>query len=470
MAAPVRTTRSARSVPTDFLARAPAETEERRPWLLGILCIVMMILPSYVLFPGPLKSNGSPARMIAVVFFGLIVLGFLMVRRTEKARRIQPGVLILVLYFFLWLTTYGVALLDFDPSPASAATDASMTRSLIALTANVGLGLYVVTRVRTPRQRDFVLGCLLCGMAFGCVVGLLQSAVSVDLRFLFQPPGFVVSTDTLSLVERAGVERALGTSEHAIEYSILTASALPLALYFARFANTRNRRILSAAVCGLAIVTVPTGVSRTGVIALGAALLILMFGHTVRQIAVGLVVGILAVGGYMTAFPNITRALWETIVTSEKDPSVLGRTADYATVSETFRARPVFGLGLGASPPEVYGLLDNEWLQAVVQGGLVGVTAMIVLAGGGVFGIAAALRCASNSRERYQAYVLGAIIVAVLVSSFTFDLFGFQQATFLFFITFGLLWSGYTVESPEPDRTRGRYAGRLAPRRHLSTR
>lgn len=455
MAAAVKTTESTPFVPTDFLTSTPVKAEGRRPWLLGILCILMMFLPSYVLFPGPLKSNGSPARMIAVLFFGLMVLGFLMIRRTDKVRRIQPGVLILVLYFFLWLTTYGVALLNYDPSPASAATDASMTRSLIALTANVGLGLYVVTRVRTTRQREFVLGCLLCGMVFVCLVGLLQSIASVDLRFLLQPPGFVVSTDTLSLVERAGVERALGTSEHAIEYSILTASALPLALYFARFAETRNRRILSGAVCGLAILTVPTGVSRTGVIALAAALLILMLAHTVRQIAAGLVVGLLAVGGYMAAFPDIAKALWETILTSDKDPSVLGRTADYATVSETFRAHPAFGLGLGASPPEIYGLLDNEWLQAIVQGGVVGVTAMIVLAAGGVFGIAAALRCASNARERYQAYVLGAIFAAVLVSSFTFDLFGFQQATFLFFITFGLLWSGYTVESPSHSgRTR----------------
>jgi len=455
MATAVRTTESVPFASTEILISTPVETEGRRPWLLGILCILMMLLPSYVLFPGPLKSNGSPARMIAVMFFGLLVLGFLMVRRTGKVRRIQPGVLILVLYFFLWLTTYGVALLNFDPSPGSAATDASMTRSLIALIANVGLGLYVVTRVRTTRQRNFVMGCLLFGMAFVCLVGLLQSVASVDLRFLLQPPGFVISTDTLSLVERAGVERALGTSEHAIEYSILTASALPLALYFARFAETRNRRILSVAVCGLAILTVPTGVSRTGVIALGAALLVLMLAHTVRQITIGLVVGLVAIGGYMTAFPNIVKALWETILTSDKDPSVLGRTADYATVSETFRAHPAFGLGLGASPPEIYGLLDNEWLQAVVQGGLVGVAAMIALAGGGIFGIAAALRCASNTRERYQAYVLGAIFAAVLVSSFTFDLFGFQQATFLFFITFGLLWSGYTVEVPSrPTRAR----------------
>ena len=59
---------------------------ERTPWLLGFLCLLIPVLPTYVVLPGPLKSNGSPARMIAVMFFGLVVLGFVMVRRTAHAR------------------------------------------------------------------------------------------------------------------------------------------------------------------------------------------------------------------------------------------------------------------------------------------------------------------------------------------------------------------------------------------------
>jgi len=179
------------------------------------------------------------------------------------------------------------------------------------------------------------------------------------------------------------------------------------------------------------------------VIALAAALLVLMLVFTVRHLANGVIVAALAVGAYSVAFPRILNALWSTIDNFKEDPSVLGRTADYAQVSQTFREYPLFGLGLGASPPDVYGLLDNQWLQAIVQGGLVGVTAMIVLAGGGVFGLAAALRSAATRPEREQAYTLGAMFAAILASSSTFDLFGFQQSALLFFIVFGLLWSSY---------------------------
>ena len=121
------------------------------------------------------------------------------------------------------------------------------------------------------------------------------------------------------------------------------------------------------------------------------------------------------------------------------------RIADYAKVSQTFHDHPVFGLGLGGSLPTEYGYLDNEWLQALVQGGVVGVVAMIVLASGGIFGIAAALRGATSPRERDQAYAMGAMFIGILASSFTFDLFSFQQATLLFFILFGLLWSNFTI-------------------------
>ena len=86
-------------------------------------------------------------------------------------------------------------------------------------------------------------------------------------------------------------------------------------------------------------------------VSLVAALLVYMLALSVRQIANGVIVGCFAVGGYFLVFPHIANALWTTIVNSEEDASVLGRTADYAVVSQTFRAHPVFGLGLGGSPP-----------------------------------------------------------------------------------------------------------------------
>ena len=347
--------------------------------------------------PGPLKSNGSPARVIAIMFFGLAILGFILIRRTATTRSVRPGIVLILLYFLLVLAIYGVGLTHMG----SPLLEASKTRAMIMVMANTGLALYVLTRVETPRQRTIVLGCLAVGLTYACLVGLLQQW-AIDLRFFFQPPGFVLNTEDIDLGDRLGTTRVMGTSQHAIEFSVLAAVTVPLTIHFARYAHNRQVRWLAGAACGLALLAMPAAISRTGVLVLAAALMVYMWHFKLRELASAIVVGAGAVVCYVAAFPVRANALWETIVNAEEDPSVLARKADYAMVSETVHAHPIFGLGLGATPPQQYGFLDNEWLQAIVQGGTVGVAAMIVLAGGGVFGLSAALRGATTPRERDQ--------------------------------------------------------------------
>lgn len=418
-----------------------ARTRERTPWLLGVLCFLIPALPNYVVVPGPLKGNGSPARAIAVLLFALVVVGFVLVRRTTPTRLASPGAIVMVAYFLLLLLLYGVGLQHWlfgDPVAA-----AKRTRAALTLVANVGVALYVLATVRTMRQRTIVLGCLTAGLSFACVVGYLQSWSTIDLRYLFRPPGFVINAEesSLGLAERGGVLRVVGTSQHAIEFSVLAAVTVPLTLYFARHASTRGLRLLSAAACCVAALAVPAAVSRTGIISAVTVLLIMMFAFTVRQLAIALVGGALAVVGYTVAFPHNAAALWETMTSLTEDTSIRGRTADYAEVSRILHEHPIFGLGLGGEPT----FYDNEWLQAIVQGGVVGVSAMILLTVGGIFGISAALRRAGSAREREQAYVMGAVFAGIMVSSTTFDMLHYQQATLILFIVFALMWSTFTV-------------------------
>jgi O-antigen ligase len=422
----------------------PTEQLERTPWLLAFLCFLIPALPSFVVVAGPLKSNGSPARMIAVLFFGLAILGFILMRRTATTRTLHPGVALILFFFLLELAVYGVALTHVD----SALIEAGKTRGLITVIAFTGLTLYVLTRIETTRQRTVLLGCLAIGLTFACVVGLLQRT-GIDLRFFFKPPGFVVNVDYLTFYERHGVRRVWGTSIHPLEFSVLAAATVPLTIHFARYAANRQVRWVAMLACGVALLALPAAVSRSGVVALAAALLVYMWNFKVRDVAVALVAAAVAVLGYIFAFQASANALWRTIINSEQDQSLVARTADYAMVGDTFRANPVFGLGLGASDPAAYFFLDNEWLQQIVQGGIVGLAALIVLAGGGIFGISAALRTASTPRERDQAYMIGAIFVAMLSSSFTMDLFSCQQATFILLISLGLLWSNFKVSLPE---------------------
>lgn len=415
--------------------------QEKTPWLLYAFCILLPSLPTYLVLPGALRGNGSPTRMIALVMFGLVALGFVMVRRSTPYRQINPGAVILLLYFGLWLLAYGVGLLDHD----DYITASGRTRSLVALIAHVGAALYIIGRVHTPQQRHMLLGCLAVGLIYACLVGLVQGLASIQLQNILQPPGFVINAENTVSFERLGLKRITGTSQHPIEFSVLSAVTIPLAIYFARNSATKRVRQLAGLGCIVALLALPASLSRSGITSLIAAMLVYAFAFKVRPIAIAVITGAVGIGAYSVVFPRIADALWTTIAGSAQDDSVASRLEDYARVSALLRERPFFGLGLGASVPEKFGYLDNEWMQALVQGGLVGFIAMLLFAGGAIFGVAAALRRATHQREREQAYMLGAMTAGFLSSSYTFDLFGFEQSAMTFFVVFAFLWSSFNV-------------------------
>lgn len=372
----------------------------------------------------------------------LTLLTFFLLRRGTPKSSINPGAVILLTYLSLRLLIWGLGV----TSLSNFAIESSKDRAMPSLILTVGIGLYVVTRVKTARQQAWILGFLLVGLTYDCVVGLLQSVSPLDLQLLFQPPGFILNEDVdggrlvSNLYERFGALRGYGTSGHPIEFSVLAAVTVPLAIHFSRFATTKRLRIMAAGAALIALAAVPAGVSRSGLIALIVALFTYMWAFSLRQMAGALFGGVIVFLAGFAAFPNIFQALWLTTINSGDDDSVRQRVEAYTRVSQTFHDHPIFGLGLGGSPPATYGYLDNEWMQALVQGGIVGVAATLLFTIGGLFGMAGSLRVAESTRDRNQAYAMGGMFTGILASSFTFDLFAYQQVTFLFFILFGLMW------------------------------
>src|SRR5262249_58689156 len=109
----------------------PTEPRERTPWLLAFLCLLIPFLPSLLVPVGPLKSNGSPAKVIAILFFGFAILGFFLIRRTATTRSLRPGVVLILVYFLLELVTYGVGRTHLG----STLLEANKTRWIIILLA-----------------------------------------------------------------------------------------------------------------------------------------------------------------------------------------------------------------------------------------------------------------------------------------------------------------------------------------------
>ena len=435
--------------PAPVHVRGESQERERTPWLLAFLCLIIPLLPSYVVpfGQGPLM----PAVVISIGLLGLVILGFIVSRRTARIQTFNPGVILILVFFLLELPMLSHAL---------------NTQFLMQLGA-VGIALYTMTRITTTRQRSMLLGVLAVGLTFACIVGILQNYMNIDLRLLFKPPGFTELAQgglklqpgqrltNVGTVARFSSNRSYGTASHPIEFSALAAATVPLTIHFARFAANRLTRLLATVGIGVAVLGIMASGSRTGIVGLAAALLIYIWAFDLRKLAVVVAVGAAVLGGIAALMPSgqVSRSahgLWTAVTAgaSLQDVSVSERVDRYGTVLQSFRDHPLFGLGGGRMAPGLV-FLDNQWLYAILDGGIVGVAAMTVLAGGGLFGVAAALRRAITRRERDQAYAIGALFTSILVTSFTFDLFAYDQATLVLFFAFGLLWSTVTVSIPE---------------------
>ena len=428
------------------------QPKDRPPVLLMVLCIVLGAIPANVVLPGPLKGNGSPVKMIALTMAGLALLGWLLSKRTARRATLNPGAVILAAYFLVELFLYGVGVSRLG----TPLMEANRGRIPLVEVAYAGAALYTVTRVTTAKSRTILLGCLAIGLTINSAIGVLSIVAGINLRFFLQPPGFMLLDAVTAtgaslepdLAVRFGALRALGTSGHAIEFSVLSAIAIPLTLHFARFAEKRVIRILASLAAITAAGGVVVGVSRSGLVALAAALLLYVWTLNVRQFMQGLLAFALAVGAAAVLLPNSAQALVKTVTNSSEDSSVLVRVAAYAKVSEIFHQYPLFGLGPGSTSNAETGHFDNQWLQVIASGGIVGLLNMIFLCLGAILGIAAALRSATNVRQRDQAFTMGAMMLGMLASTSTYDMFGFVQVTYVFFILIALLWSTFRVTVP----------------------
>jgi O-antigen ligase len=105
------------------------------------------------------------------------------------------------------------------------------------------------------------------------------------------------------------------------------------------------------------------------------------------------------------------------------DPSIEGRTNDYALVAHYFQQRPWLGRGprtLLADPVQDT-ILDNQWLYSLVTGGIIGVAALLLLHVAAITLAVIALRRSRRAEDRHLcAALISAQVVAIVVGG-TFD-------------------------------------------------
>jgi polysaccharide biosynthesis protein PslJ len=409
-------------------------------WLLTGYALLLMLIPADLIF-APLGGTGTPATVLACC----ILLWYLFSWLAERLRPSGGGRLIrlAMLIFVLAVLASFVAAMTRDITQTEVLAADS---GLVWLLASAALVIVTCEAITEYGRLDALLRCLVILGSVISVVGVLQF-LGFDLTALIHIPGLTVNTETASAdLVRNGFQRTQGTASQPIEFGVVLAMLFPLALQqaFDRTRGGRFRRWAPVALIGFAA---PLSLSRSGIIGLGVAILVLFPTWKLRRQGNALAVIVICVG----AMHLLVRGLIGTFIQlfegifNGQDSSVNDRIADYSGVSQYIQQRPLFGRGIGTFLPLMYRYTDNMYLLATVEIGVVGVLAMLFLFLAGIQSAAMGRRRAYGQRQRDIGQALVAAMAVALVTSGTFDSLTFPMFSGLFFLLLGCCGAYYSI-------------------------
>ena len=397
--------------------------------LASATVLLLLVLPSSVVLAGPLRSNGSPVRLLG--FLGLaLVVGSVLARR-DGPRGV--GAALIASLGALAIFSYGVA----QARPLSEIERDGSLRALLFTLSAVGAALYLLWAARSRRALDVLVGVLVTGAAISALLGVVQFYTPVDVASLLRPPGFVLNVER-QIGDRSLFVRVLGTAAHPIEFGVILGALTPLAWHLASYARTQRARRAAAAASVLMIAAIPMAVSRSGLLTVAIAGAVYSVTWTWRQRANAAVLALVGVVAFRSVIPGLLGTIRSLFLKADQDPSISGRTDDYKIVNELVAQDPWFGRGLGTFRPGAYIYLDNQWLLSLLEGGILGLLGLAALFLGGAVLARGAYHRTADPSTRSLAQALTAALLALSVSGLTFDLLSFQQVALLSFLLLGM--------------------------------
>ncbi len=423
--------------------------------LLAVYAFVVLAfaLPGRLILE-PLGSVGNPAALAALAAAVAYALGRL--APGSLATGLQPVRTAVYLFAAGTVLAYAVGL----ARPLLSYEASSMDRTLIASVGFIGLALLTADGVRSREHLERLLKLLVLGGTFMAGLGIVQFVTGARPQDYIAVPGLALQDVEIN-AERSFLTRVMGTAVHPIEYGVVLAVLLPVALHLATTSRTgvRPSRWWWVAV-GVITVGIPMSISRSSIlgIAVGGAMMAVAWSWRRRWNL--LAAGVLLLVAMRLAFPGLLGTLRSAFLFLGEDPSIEGRTQDYPLVWAYFVERPWLGRGLGTFPPEAYFFLDNEYLNRLLTGGVVGVAVLAVLlvvamsTGRGVY------HHGVDPTSRSLGQALAASTAVSAVTWFTFDGLGFRMAAGVAFILMGAAGALWRLEVGRPrwgeqlDRTR----------------
>ncbi|MEN3357061.1 MAG: hypothetical protein V7637_1043 [Mycobacteriales bacterium] len=425
------------------LARRMARPRGDARGLLVGYAVLLFMLPAQLIF-GPLGASGTPAGVVGIgfVFFWVMMR---LVPDTGTAVGLQPIRIAVGVFCTAILMAYAFGTLHPLPPDQLSAAD----RGLLSMLSWLGVSLVAADMLRdwlSVRRMIRVIVVLVGAIA---AMGLLQFATGFNLADLYHIPGLKVNYDVAVVTERSDFRRVAATASHPIEFGMVLAMTLPLALHVAFHAQTRKWMWWGCVL--LIAVASPMSLSRSAILGLFVAFIVLFAGWpTSRRLGVLLVMPVFIVV-LRFAVPGLVGTIKSLFTGLSKDPSIQGRTDDYKVVGQFIGKSPWFGRGFGTFIPKDFFTLDNQYIGIVIECGYVGLAALISLF---LVGFVTARGARVRFTDPEQRDLAQSLAASVLVAGFgyvTFDGLGFPMVTGLLFLLLGLIGALWRISRKRPD-------------------
>ena len=429
--------------PTDFATPRRLDST----WLVGVYIVVLLVIPSPLQI-GPLGAAGGPANIL-----GLAALGWWACARFRPggmAWGFSPVRWAVVAFVVSIFAGFVAAALR----PLTAVEGGGADRTLLTLIGFAGIALVAADGIATREHLDRTVRLLVNVTTAFALAGILQFYTAIDVAKYVSIPGLtpaVPVTADFALQERSGLRRVVSTSSHPIEYGVVLAIVLPIALHLALAAADEDRRKRWACVVVIGFAA-PLALARSAVLGVLVGMVVMWCGWAwdrkktaIKVAIVYLVVTRLLVDGLLGAIKNMFLHMAD-------DPSYQGRTMDYVLVGRMVSDAPWMGHGLGTFDPAVYFILDNQYLGTLIETGVVGLTGMIVLLLVGVFTARSVRRMGREANLGDLGELGGAMaasMLVVIVTFITFDAFAFRMVTGVLFVLLGLIGAAWRVARVE---------------------
>jgi hypothetical protein len=329
-------------------------------------------------------------------------------------------------------------------------------KKLVLLGSYVSLFVIVASVVRRGEVRPFFSYTL--GLALICALGTI-----IEFRFNYNvfyqlsdkilPGIFQVGAVDSSGVDELGRRMVRGPAQHSLEVVAMMAMALPIALTRLLQTDGLRKRMLYGLAAAILLAATVSTLRKTAFLAPISVCLTLAY-YRRRELIKLAPLGVLLVLVIQLMTPgSLSQVAGQLNGNKLGVNTVSDRTADYDAIRPDVWSHLAFGRGYGSYEPTTYRVTDMELLRQLIEVGVVGVLAFVMMIVA-VVGVARGPIRARRPDEAPIALSVASSAVCLLVVSTLFDVMSFPHVPYVFLWMAALLaviTEPRPVSAPEPS-------------------